>query len=317
MHAGGGGERGRDPGIPRTSPGLCTGGRDGDTSSVPRHNEHGRGVRRPTQESEVRLGGSLRRNRASGQASSPKVGTPDWKARGRVLLLAGTLVVTGSSVGYLYATQIAFPLPEHHTEDYREVPDLRGRTLAEAETLLTEMGLQVGAVDSIRHPERPEGSVVGQSPFPGHLAVPAGSVELTLSSGPERRSVPDVTSMRADRAMAVLQASGFDVNVDSVEAEIPPGRVIATSPSVGEELSLPARVRLTVSLGLPTFPMPGLVGLEEEEARALLDSLGLVVGEVGRRLTFNRGGEVIEQLPLPDSLVTPGAQVQIVIGRGL
>jgi serine/threonine-protein kinase len=236
--------------------------------------------------------------------------------RGRIVILAAGMVVAGSSVGYLYATHVAFPLPESRTEEYRDVPDLRGLRLEEAQGLLAELGLALGTVDTISYPDSAGGSIVGQDPFPGQLALPSGAVELTVSGGPEYRTVPDVASMRLDRAMVVLQTSGFEVAVDSVEAEVPPGRVISTSPPAGETAALPTRVRLTVSLGPPGFPMPGLEGMEEDVARLLLDSLGLVVGEVERTFTFTRGGEVIRQFPPVDSIVARGTEVRLQVGRG-
>ncbi len=269
----------------------------------------------------MRLGGSLRRNRSStgsrfGAPPASRTGRGPWHGGGRLVLLLGVVLLAGSSVGYVYATHVAFPLPEGRTEEYRGVPDLRGMTLSEAEAGLREAGLLLGIVDSVSHPWRVRGEVVGQDPFPGQLAVPSGRVEVALSTGPEYRSVPDVLGMRPDRAVALLQTSGFDVAVDSLEAEVPEGRVALTFPVPGAEVALPARVRLTVSLGPPAFPMPYLVGLDEEEALLVLDSLGLEVAYVGRRLTLIRGGEVLEQYPLSDVLVPPGAAVRIVIGRG-
>jgi serine/threonine-protein kinase len=232
-------------------------------------------------------------------------------------LVGAVAVLVGSTAGYLYATHVIFPVPEGEEGEYLEVPDLRGARVADAETLLRDRGLQMGTVDSVSHPDLDPGLVVGQDPFPGQLAVPAGTVALSVSSGPERRSVPDVVRMRSDQALTALRTAGFTVEVDSLEADLPQGRVVATNPAAGEEMSLPGVVRIVVSLGPPQFPMPDLLGLTEEEARILLDSLGLGVGDVGTRFSFLRGREVIEQYPLPDSLVSAGAEVRLIIGRGL
>lgn len=73
---------------------------------------------------------------------------------------------------------------------------------------------------------------------------------------------------------------------------------------------------MTVSLGPPMVTMPDLVGLQEERARMMLDSLGLTVGgvETAFRFGFNQG-EVLEHYPRPDSLVARGGEVRLVIGR--
>jgi serine/threonine-protein kinase len=209
-----------------------------------------------------------------------------------------------------------FPADVEEVLEFREVPDLLDLPLLDAETLLRERGLQVGAVDSIQHPEVPGGTVLGQSPLPGQLALPGGTIELTVSLGPERRLVPDVTRLRADRALTMLRSTGFLVAVDSVESELPEGRIVATMPPSGTELALPSEVRLTVSLGPPLVPMPDLAGMAEERARVVLDSLGLAIGDVEERFRFGfNQGEVLEHFPAADSLIPVGTEVRLVIGR--
>jgi eukaryotic-like serine/threonine-protein kinase len=265
------------------------------------------------------LGDSMRRRRGrvgSEREGREEEGFSDLLLRFRVpLLIVGTVLLGGGS-GYLYATHVAFPTPEDRGGDFLEIPDLRGLHLAETEPLLSERGLRVGAVDSIRHPEAEEGRVLGQSPFPGQLGIPGGEVELTISLGPERRPVPDVTELRADRALTVLRTTGFEVLVDSVEAWVSAGRVVETDPGAGSVVTLPGEVRMMVSRGPPMVTMPNLVGLQEERARMILDSLGLEVGEVESAFRFGFSqGEVLEHFPRADSLVARDGEVRLVIGR--
>jgi len=233
-----------------------------------------------------------------------------------MILLAAGALLAGSGTGYLYATQVVFPAGEDQLLDFREVPDLMELAIGEAETIVRERGLQVGAVDSIQHPEVPDGTILGQSPLPGQLALPGGTVELTVSLGPERRVVPDVTRLRADRALTVLRSTGFVVAVDSVESDLAEGRIIETVPAAGTELALPSEVRLAVSLGPPLVLMPNLTQMQEDQARTVLDSLGLVIGEVEPRFQFGfNQGEVLEHFPAADSLIPVGTEVRLVIGR--
>jgi eukaryotic-like serine/threonine-protein kinase len=271
----------------------------------------------------VRLGGSMRRHRPSGREGGTATavrGSPRRRrsdgAHPRVLLLALAVAVLGSGGGYLYATHVVFPGSGRDIVDLGEVPDLRGMMLEEADPLLRDRGLGLGAVDSINHPTAPPGQVLGQSPLPGQLAAPLSEVELTLSLGPERRPIPDVSRLRADRALTVLQTTGFTVVVDSLETDVPAGRVASVFPEPGAVLPLPAQVWLTVSLGPPLLPMPHLTGLQEEDVRVMLDSLGLVIGELEERFRFGfNQGEVLEQFPPADSLIPAGTSVRLVIGR--
>lgn len=265
------------------------------------------------------IGDSMRRRRrrpGAGGGRSRSARRRDGLRPGLIPLLGLGAVLLGGGGGYLYATQVMFPAPELATGEFEEIPDLRGLELGEARELLAERGLDVGSVDSIRHPEAPERRILGQSPLPGQLGLPGGSVELTVSLGPERRAVPDVSRLRGDRALTVLRTTGFEVTVDSIEAWVPQGRVVGTRPEAGAMVALPGEVTMTVSLGPPMVTMPNLLGLQEERAREVLDSLGLAVGEVETAFRFGFSqGEVLEQFPRADSLVARGAEVRLVIGR--
>jgi len=62
--------------------------------------------------------------------------------------------------------------------------------------------------------------------------------------------------------------------------------------------------------------MPLLLGLREEEAVGILDSLGLALSEVETRFRFGRDqGLVVEQEPPATTLVERGSAVRLVVGR--
>ena len=151
---------------------------------------------------------------------------------------------------------------------------------------------------------------------PGQLSLVGDTVRVAMSMGPETRPVPDVLRLRADRAQTVLEASGFSVVVDSVDSEMPRGGVVVMDPEPGTEATLPREVQLTVSKGPPLVEMPLLLGLEESEAMAVLDSLGFEVGEVETRFRFGRDqGLVVDQDPPAMTMVPQGSFVHLVVGR--
>jgi beta-lactam-binding protein with PASTA domain len=63
--------------------------------------------------------------------------------------------------------------------------------------------------------------------------------------------------------------------------------------------------------------MPNVIGLDEEEARRTLTSLGLVISEVESRLSLRNAGEILDQSPLPDSIVELGSAVRLIVGQPL
>lgn len=266
----------------------------------------------------MKLGSSLKRRRGGGRGRSTKgrargSGSPGGGLR-RFAWLAG-MVVGGWVLGYGIAVLVLFPEPDR-PERFVEVPDLRERDEVEARTRLAELGLELASVEALRHPDADSGRVVGQSPLPGQLALPGGAVRLAVSMGPDRRPVPVLTRLRVDRAVDLLQATGFEVGVDSVESDMPRGRVLAVTPPEGTPVALPGSVALTVSLGPPVVAMPELLGLDIGEARDSLASLGLVVAEVEEVFRFGRDqGRVVEQDPVSQTELQRGSAVRLTIGR--
>jgi serine/threonine-protein kinase len=108
--------------------------------------------------------------------------------------------------------------------------------LESAAEVLDESGLALGAVDSLLHPTVPEEVILGQSPLPGQVARPGSPVRVTVSLGPQRLGVPDVTGLNEARARIVLETSGFLVRADTTESEEPRGRVVEVSPAAGEQV---------------------------------------------------------------------------------
>jgi eukaryotic-like serine/threonine-protein kinase len=265
----------------------------------------------------MRLGGSMRRRRGG---KSRKPNRPAKKSRprrvlGRALGKGVGILALAFLMGYFTATRLLFPAPPP-PRDLMEVPDVRGLPLTEARERIEGSGLVLGAPLAYRHPDVAAGEILGQSPLPGQLARPGDTLWTTTSLGPERRPVPDVLRLREDWARSMLEASGFTVTIDTLEADLPRGRVVEVIPEPGTDVALPMEVQLLVSTGPAQVRMPLLLGMEQAEAEALLDSVGLAIVGVETRFRFGRDqGRVVEQEPPADSLLEPGSEVRIVVGR--
>jgi len=266
----------------------------------------------------VKLGGSLERSRRGRKRSktTSESRPSDSRARGpRLIYSALALIVVGWVAGYGVSTRLLFPAPPP-TGDLFEVPDVRGLGLASARERLLGAGLAMGPIDSLQHPTVAADLIVGQSPLPGQVAKPASQVRVTISLGPQLRSVPDVRRLNEGQARTVLETSGFVITVDTAEAEVPRGRVIEVFPAPGSVVALPTEVQLLVSTGPPLVVMPLVLGLEEAEAVMILDSLGLVVSEVDEVFRFGRDrGIVVEQEPAADLELKRGTAVRLSVGR--
>ena len=252
---------------------------------------------------------------ATSQASRAARGPMKGASRRTMFGVIVGVIAVGWFGGYSLATSVFFPAPPP-PGDLFEVPDLRGLGFASANERLAGSGLELGAIDSLQHPSVAAGLILGQSPLPGQVGQPETAVRVTVSMGPQTRSVPDVRHLDESRARTVLETSGFVVTTDTMEAEEPRGRVVEMDPPPDSVVALPAAIELLVSTGPPVIPMPFLLGLELAEAEQLLDSLGLVVSGVEEVFRFGRDqGIVVEQEPAADTGLQRGSAVSLKVGR--
>ena len=187
--------------------------------------------------------------------------------------------------------------------------------LATARERLMGAGLILGEIDSLLHPSVPEALIIGQSPLPGQVLRPESQVRVTVSLGPQLRSVPDVLGLTEDRAQVVLASSGFLVSKDTVEADLPRGNVLEVFPPPDTVIPLPAEILMIVSTGPALVAMPLVLGLDREEALILLDSLGLMVSEIEEVFRFGRDqGVVVEQEPASEMELERGTEVRLKVG---
>lgn len=114
----------------------------------------------------------------------------------------------------------------------RLVPNLVGRTQAEAEAALSELGL-VAVIAEDYSDTIPAGQIISTDPLPDVAIDRDASVTLTVSLGLPFLIVPDVSGLSAAAAADQLTAMGFVVS----DTDGPPNRdVIATDPPAGESL---------------------------------------------------------------------------------
>ena len=268
----------------------------------------------------MKLGGSLaRRRRSRRDKSRGPTAEASNRQRGqrgypRLWFSVLMLALIGWFGGYLITTQFIFPTPPP-PGDLFEVPDISGGGLATARERLAGAGLVLGEIDSLLHPSVPEALIIGQSPLPGQVLSPESQVRVTVSLGPQLRSVPDVLGLTEERAQIVLESSGFLVSRDTAEADLPQGSVLEVFPPPDTIIPLPAEILMIVSTGPALVAMPLVLGLDREAALVLLDSLGLVVSEIAEVFRFGRDqGVVVEQEPASEMELERGTEVRLKVG---
>jgi len=73
-----------------------------------------------------------------------------------------------------------------------QVPDLTGRTVADARSTLEQLGLHLGAVSRDTSSFQPENTVLSQSPAAGQMIGAGGRVNLRISRFPPPPSIQPI-----------------------------------------------------------------------------------------------------------------------------
>jgi eukaryotic-like serine/threonine-protein kinase len=132
-------------------------------------------------------------------------------------------------------------------------------------------------------------------------------------------AVPDVTSLSIEGATTTLELAGLTVDgtQEQFSETIAAGRVIATSPLQGQEVSRGTPIVLVVSQGKERYEVPDLQGLRVAEAQAALERLTLSVGQVTEEYSETvPAGQVVSSTPGAADLVRRETTVDLRISRG-
>lgn len=105
-----------------------------------------------------------------------------WSIPDQPTLKVGDSVVKGTTVAINVSTGPA----------ERDIPDLKGLSLVDATTKLTELGLVVVEAPTAAHPDIPAGQVSVQVPAAGEKLPKGGTVTITISKGQETTLVPSI-----------------------------------------------------------------------------------------------------------------------------
>ncbi|MFQ5889394.1 MAG: PASTA domain-containing protein [Gemmatimonadota bacterium] len=217
------------------------------------------------------------------------------------------------AAGYLISATWLFPAERgSDAGSLVEVPELVGLSSEEARGRVERLGFSYTVRSSIAHPDAPEGAVLAQNPLPGQMARPGAPVHVTLSRGPERRTLPDVAGLSARQARIVLERLGFTPRVRETESPVEKGRAVRTSPEAGSELPVPAEVELLVSSGPPVVIVPKLTGRHFDDVAELLATHGLELGQVTfDPVSFAAPGRITGQYPPAGYSLREGGTVEV------
>ncbi len=200
--------------------------------------------------------------------------------------------------------------------DMVEVPDVTGKSEAEATLAIQDAGLEVGDVNRVEN-DADSGTVLETDPSAGDEAEKGSEVDLSVSLGPGTVEVPRVEGLQLGRAKQVLRNAGFDATVDKQpSAQVPKGVVISSNPSQGTSVAPGSTIRLVASTGSPTVAVPDVLGLDRSVAASRLRNAGFVVNQDSQD-SDEPEDQVLSQDPAAGAEAREGSVVNIVYSSGV
>jgi eukaryotic-like serine/threonine-protein kinase len=233
-----------------------------------------------------------------------------WGA-GKLLLLGGALLLT-----YMLFAAAAMRLALK-TRDVT-VPELTGRSVNEASTLLAGSGLTLKVEEGARiDPKVPAGQILAQEPQAGVSTRRQRSVKVWISAGPRSLKVPAFVgeSERAAELRARQNGLALARVAEIRSGDYQAGAVVAQSPP---PQTTSAQVALLVNRGErgTSYVMPDLIGVNGDRAADLLRAKGFRVAVVGEHpYPGVPAGIVLRQNPQGGFQIAPGEPISLEVSR--
>jgi beta-lactam-binding protein with PASTA domain/predicted Ser/Thr protein kinase len=198
-----------------------------------------------------------------------------------------------------------------------QVPDVRGQVSADAIAALQNRGFKT------RTQQRPDSTippdhVINTDPA-SNASVSAGDViTINVSTGPEQREVPDVSSMSYSDAVNKLKAAGFSKFKQANSPSTPEllGKVIGTNPPANQTSAITNVITVIVGSGPETKQIPDVAGQNVDDAQKNLTIYGFSKFSQSSVDSPRPAGEVIGTNPPKGQTVPVDSVIELQVSKG-
>jgi beta-lactam-binding protein with PASTA domain len=230
---------------------------------------------------------------------------------GKILVLASALAIT-----FFVFAGIAMRVAVRARQV--AVPDLVGKSVADATTLASGLDLQL-RIDEARRPDAkvPVGAVLAQDPVAGSTVRRMRSVRVWVSAGAHIARAPSLLGETQRSAEIRVSQEGLMIGTVSEirSALYPPDVVVAQDPPPATQT---AEIRLLVNRGedRASYVMPDLIGTNGDRAAELMRIRGFRVSiNLQAAASVIPPGVVVRQTPAGGYQVHPGDAIALEVSR--
>src|SRR5271155_497597 len=198
-----------------------------------------------------------------------------------------------------------------------QVPDVRGQASADAIAALQNHGFKTRTQQKPDSTVQPD-HVIGTDPA-ANAKVGAGDlVTVDVSTGPEQREVPDVSSLSYSAAVKKLKSAGFGrfKEVQSPSTPEMKDKVIGTNPPANQTSAITNEISVIVGSGPSTKQVPDVTGQTADLAQKNLTVYGFTKFSQAAIDSSRPAGDVIGTNPPAGATVPVDSVIEIQVSKG-
>lgn len=238
-----------------------------------------------------------------GEEVKKKIHNP--KRRNLIIAAVIAAIVLVASGGYLISR---VPQPV----SLISLADVAGLTESQARDALKGFNVTVQRAPD---PRVPADRVASQTPSAGSKVQAGSEVQIILSDGPGKTSVPTtLIGTTLDQAKLILDGAGLVLaKTNAVESSEAPGTIVAVIPEPGSTVAAGSGVVLNIASG-KVF-VPDVIGVAKIQATTILIQAGFIPNVIETQDADQPSGIVLAQAPAGDESAKIGSSVTITVNN--
>jgi serine/threonine-protein kinase len=236
-----------------------------------------------------------------GEEVQKKIRNP--KRRNLIIAAIVATVILLTSGGYLISR-----IPT--TVSLLTLADVTGLTESQARQELTGFTI---VIERAPDPRVPLDRVASQTPIAGSKVEPGSQVQIILSDGPGKTSIPTtLIGTTIDQAKVILDGAGLVLaKTNPVESSEAPGTIVGVIPEPGSTVAAGSGVVLNIASG-KVF-VPDVIGVSKIQATTILIQAGFIPNVIETQDADQPSGVVLAQAPASEESAKIGSSVTITV----
>src|SRR5271166_2932322 len=198
-----------------------------------------------------------------------------------------------------------------------QVPDMRNQVSADAIAALQNRGFKTRTLQKPDSTVQPD-HVISTAPG-ANASVSAGDeITINVSTGPEQRELPDVSSLSYSDAVKKLTAAGFGRFKQANSPSTPEmaGKVLGTNPPANQTSAITNVITIIVGSGPQTKQVPDIAGQNVDLAQKNLTVYGFTQFSQSSVDSPKPAGEVIATNPPAGATIPIDTVIELQVSKG-